>query len=76
MAQSSLTSYQHVWRDYSQPPFQSIILKLNTYQTLLLLALFECVHCLCADKVVDHHSISPRALDCIQVARSCKDVCC
>jgi hypothetical protein len=38
MAQTSLTPYQYVWRDYSQPPYQSLILTLNTYENLLLLA--------------------------------------
>src|SRR5277367_1162544 len=39
MAQDSLTPYQNVWRDYSQPPYQSLTLTLNTYQALSLLAL-------------------------------------
>ncbi|KAF8846578.1 hypothetical protein BDZ45DRAFT_755916 [Acephala macrosclerotiorum] len=38
MALHSLTPYQGIWRDYSQPPYQSSILTLGSYQALPLLA--------------------------------------
>jgi hypothetical protein len=38
MAQNPPIPYQYIWRDYSQPDYQSLILTLNSYQALSLLA--------------------------------------
>jgi len=38
MDQNTPTPYKYIWRDYSQLPYQSLILTLNGYQALSLLA--------------------------------------
>jgi len=39
MAQNFPSPYQHhIWRDYSQPPYQNLTLTLTSYEALLLLA--------------------------------------
>src|SRR5437763_17104640 len=43
MFQSPLSAYQFIWRDFTQPSYQYLVLTLNGYQVLLLLAFVSAI---------------------------------